>query len=60
MGFRNGDLIQSVNSVPIKTVADFKGYLSNNKNTGEHQFDIIRNQKQTKLLVKKILPNVLD
>ena len=60
MGFRNGDLIQSVNSVPIKTVADFKGYVSNNKNNGEHQFDIIRNQKQTKLLVKKILPHVLD
>ncbi len=60
LGFRNGDLIQSVNNVVIKTIADFKGYLSNNKNTGEHHFDIIRNQKQIKLLVNKTLPNVLD
>jgi hypothetical protein len=60
IGFRNGDLIQSVNSSPIKTIADFKVYLSNNKNTGEHGFDIIRNQKQIKLLIKKTLPNVLD
>ncbi|MEY3576424.1 MAG: hypothetical protein RL394_6 [Bacteroidota bacterium] len=60
MGFRNGDLIQSVNSVTIKTIADFKGYLSNNKNTGEHHFDIIRNQKLIKLVIKKTLPNVLD
>ncbi len=60
MGFRNGDLIQSVNSVPIKTVADFKGYLLKNKNAGEHFFDIIRNQKQTKFVVNKTLPNVLD
>jgi S1-C subfamily serine protease len=60
MGFRNGDLIQSVNSVAIKTVADFKGYLLKNKNGGEHHFDIIRNQKQIKLVVNKTLPNVLD
>jgi hypothetical protein len=60
MGFRNGDLVQSVNNLAIKTIDDFKRYLSNNKDTKEHHFDVIRNQKQTKLLVKKILPNVLD
>ncbi len=60
LGFRNGDLIQSVNSVPIKTVADFKAYLLQHKNEGEHRFVIIRDQKQIKLLVTKTLPNVLD
>ena len=60
MGFRNADLIQSVNDVVIKSVADFKGYLLSNKNRGEHHFNIIRNQKQMKLVVKKNLPNVLD
>jgi hypothetical protein len=60
LGFRNGDLIQSVNNVTIKTNADFKTYLLKNNNVGEHHFDIIRNQKQIKLVLKKTLPNVLD
>jgi hypothetical protein len=60
MGFRNGDLIQSVNNAVIKTIADFKGYFSKNKDIEEHHFDIVRNQKQIKLLIKKTLPNVLD
>jgi hypothetical protein len=60
LGFRNGDLIQSVNNVTIKTNADFKTYLLKNNNVGEHHFDIIRNQKQIKLVIKKTLPNVLD
>jgi hypothetical protein len=60
MGFRNGDLIQSVNNVVLKTIADVKGYLLKNKSAGEHHFEIIRNQKQSKLVVFKTLPNVLD
>jgi hypothetical protein len=60
MGFRNGDLIQSVNNVVIKTVTDFKAYLLKNNNVVEHQFYIIRNQKLIKLSIKKTLPNVLD
>jgi len=60
MGFRNADLIQSVNDVVIKNIADFKGYLMSNKNRGEHHFNIIRNQKQMKLVVKKNLPGLLD
>jgi hypothetical protein len=49
-----------VNNVAIKTIDDFKRYLSNNKDAKEHHFDIIRNQKETKLVVNKTVPNVLD
>ena len=60
MGFRNGDLIQSVNNVIIKTLADFKGYLINNRNRGDHQFVIIRNQKPITQAVLKTLPDLLN
>ena len=59
MGFRNGDLIQSVNNVTIKTITDFNTYLLNNINRVVHQFEIIRNQKPITLAVQKTLPDLL-
>jgi hypothetical protein len=58
MGFRSGDLIQSVNKVAIINADDFKGYLMKYKNTSEHRFEVIRNQKKIQLVVAHVLPEM--
>jgi hypothetical protein len=60
MGFRNADLIQSVNKIAIANADDFKGYLMKYKNTSEHQFEIIRNQKKIQLVIVDVLPEMRD
>jgi len=60
MGFRSGDLIQSVNKVGITNADDFKGYLMKYKNTSEHRFEVIRNQKKIQLVVSNVIPEMRD
>jgi hypothetical protein len=60
MGFRSGDLIQSVNKVGITNADDFKGYLMKYKNTSEHRFEVIRNQKKIQLVVSTVIPEMRD
>ncbi len=55
LGLRTGDLIQSINGVKIKTIADLDHYLKKNKTVEKHKISIIRNQTVMEVIVRQLL-----
>ena len=60
MGFRNGDLIQSVNSNMVNTIADLSNLLLKGQGLAQQVFGLIRNQKKIQLTVKGALPKIVE
>jgi hypothetical protein len=60
MGFRNGDLIQSVNNAIIKNINDLSNYLLSSKSNKQHEFGLIRNQKKIQLMITTTLTNIVE
>jgi hypothetical protein len=60
MGFRNGDLIQSVNSNIVNAIADLSNQLLKGQGLTQQMFGIIRNQKKIQLAVKATLPKIVE
>jgi S1-C subfamily serine protease len=60
MGFRNGDLIQSVNSSIVNTIADLSNHLLKGQGLAQQVFGLIRNQKKIQLAVNGMLPNIFE
>lgn len=60
VGFRNGDLIQSVGNVPIPNIQALKQYINTNGKKSNHIFVITRNQKRMELTVDAILPEIVE
>ncbi|ULQ51412.1 right-handed parallel beta-helix repeat-containing protein [Flavihumibacter fluvii] len=50
-GFKNGDLIQDINGVAIKKIADLQNYVHSNQVHQQHLITLIRNQSPVKLTV---------
>ena len=60
MGFRNGDLIQSVNSTVINDIKDLSNHLLKGQGMVQQVFGLIRNQKKIELTVKAALPKIVE
>ena len=58
LGFRNGDLIQSINGFRIKDIQNLKQYIETKKGGNQHVFTIIRNQGKIKITVNQLLSEV--
>jgi hypothetical protein len=60
MGFRNGDLMQSVNSTVVNTIKDLSNHLLNGLGIAQQVFGVIRNQKKIELTVKAAMPKIVE
>lgn len=58
LGFRNGDLIQSINETKISNIQHLMKYLRENSAIKNHVFVIVRNQAMVKVTVNQALPLV--
>jgi S1-C subfamily serine protease len=58
LGFKNGDLIQTINETKISNIRHLKDYLFENSANKNHVFVIIRNQAKVKVTVNQALPLV--
>jgi len=60
LGFRTGDLIQGINGAKIKTINDLSNYLNQNLAIKKYYFIMIRNQAKMDMIVKALLPTVVN
>ncbi|MBV5283544.1 MAG: PDZ domain-containing protein [Paludibacter sp.] len=60
LGFRTGDLLQGINGAKIKTINDLSNYLNQNLGIKKYYFILIRNQAKMDMIVKAVLPTVVN
>jgi S1-C subfamily serine protease len=60
LGFKTGDLLQEVNSIKIKTIADLNSYLNQNTAIKKYKFILIRDQTKKELIINQKLPFTLQ
>ena len=60
MGFRTGDLIQSINNTKIKTISDFRIYCDSHTNDIKPKvLSIVRNQIKISVTINKLFPKTV-
>ena len=61
LGFKSGDLIQEVNGFKIRNIQNLKAYIGTSSAANkQHVFQIIRNQGKMEIVVKQVLPELVE